>query len=194
MNQEGWLASVGLTWRDGVIALIGLLGVYIVLAFLRLNRIRHPAAPGGRAADLPPLKDQDKTDPDLLGDVYTRTGTLAPDPEAAPAPAPVTPPRDFAWNEPPAAFGEEKFIEGVERELDQLRDEVAMLRQEFSLLRDEVRNQVSQLKASQNVSPLYSDAMQMAMAGHDAETIAERCGIARAEAELVVALATNRSE
>jgi hypothetical protein len=36
--------------------------------------------------------------------------------------------------------------------------------------------------------------MQMAIQGHDATTIAHRCGIARAEADLVVALARNRQE
>jgi hypothetical protein len=34
--------------------------------------------------------------------------------------------------------------------------------------------------------------MQMAIQGHDALTIAQHCGIARAEAELVVSLARNR--
>ena len=33
--------------------------------------------------------------------------------------------------------------------------------------------------------------MQLAMAGYDAAAIAERCGVARAEAELVVALIRN---
>jgi hypothetical protein len=45
------------------------------------------------------------------------------------------------------------------------------------------------MRASQTVSPIYGDAMQMAAAGYDPAMIAERCGIARAEAELVVALA-----
>jgi len=35
--------------------------------------------------------------------------------------------------------------------------------------------------------------MQMALAGYSAEMIAERCGIARAEAELVVALTQSQA-
>jgi hypothetical protein len=56
-----------------------------------------------------------------------------------------------------------------------------------------LRQEVAQMKASHSVSPLYTDAMQMAMLGHDAGTISERCGIARAEAELVVALAQSQN-
>jgi hypothetical protein len=48
------------------------------------------------------------------------------------------------------------------------------------------------LQAAQAVSPIYGDAMQMAVAGYDPTVIAERCGIARAEAELVVALAKSQ--
>jgi hypothetical protein len=48
--------------------------------------------------------------------------------------------------------------------------------------------------SAQGASPLYNDAMQMAIQGHDATTIAHHCGIARAEADLVVALARNRHE
>ena len=51
---------------------------------------------------------------------------------------------------------------------------------------------MAHLRATQTVSPIYGDAMQMAAAGYDAAMIAERCGIARAEAELVVALARSQ--
>jgi hypothetical protein len=83
----------------------------------------------------------------------------------------------------------------MQRELYQLRCEVDELRAEVLSAREDFRRQSSQSAAStQTGSPLYNDAMQMAIQGHDATTIAHRCGIARAEADLVVALARNRQE
>ena len=53
-------------------------------------------------------------------------------------------------------------------------------------------NDLAHMRAGQTVSPIYGDAMQMAVSGYDPAAIAERCGIARAEAELVVALAKSQ--
>ncbi|GHT94882.1 hypothetical protein AGMMS49545_16880 [Betaproteobacteria bacterium] len=93
------------------------------------------------------------------------------------------------------------IMTGVEREVGQLRDEMdalrgafASLRGDVEALRDAFEQEVQNLHKVQNASPLYSDAMQMAMLGHDAVTIAERCGISRAEAELVVALMNNKDQ
>ncbi len=86
------------------------------------------------------------------------------------------------------------MINALERHVYQLRGEVEALRAELHQIREEMRHETSQLQAAQNVSPLYSDAMQMAIQGHDAEDISEHCGIARAEAELVVALVRSRNE
>lgn len=83
---------------------------------------------------------------------------------------------------------DEERVQLLEHTLMQLRHEVDSLRHELASLRQEVMQSVTQVRATQSASPLYSDAMQMATVGHDAATIAERCGIARAEAELVVAL------
>lgn len=84
-------------------------------------------------------------------------------------------------------------MRGIETELAQLREEVDTLRGEVAALRDEMWQEVGHMRAHQMVSPLYNDAMQMAQIGHDAATIAERCGIARAEAELVVALVKSQN-
>ncbi|GBG02621.1 hypothetical protein AZSI13_19480 [Azospira sp. I13] len=183
MNFDAWLASAGLGWREAVVGLIALLGLYILIVMLRLKRLGRRK--GEEGAKVPPAAPQLDTTDAEAGDehpepIYAR-------PEEKPS---------FAWNEPPAAkvFAEEQYFKAVEVELGQLREEVAVLRHEFAKLREEMRGQVGQIKASQNMSPLYSDAMQMAMLGHDAETIAERCGIARAEADLVVALARNQGE
>ena len=74
-------------------------------------------------------------------------------------------------------------------------DLVMMRWSEVLAAREDFRRQSGQSTASaQSASPLYNDAMQMAIQGHDATTIAHRCGIARAEADLVVALARNRRD
>lgn len=182
MNLDTWLAAAGMGWREAVVGIIALLGLYILFVLLRLKRLarrRREAAPAPKA----PTLGEVGGDGDEAGDEH-------PDPVYSRPEKPA-----FAWNEPPAKdFAEEQYYKAVQLELGQLREEVAVLRHEFATLREEMRGQVGQIKASQNMSPLYSDAMQMAMLGHDAETIAERCGIARAEADLVVALARNQGD
>ena len=96
---------------------------------------------------------------------------------------------------PHVSFAQRAFMAGVEREMAQLREEMDALRGALAALRsdneswrDAIEQEVHKLQMAGNVAPLYNDAMQMAMLGHDAVTIAERCGIARAEADLVVAL------
>lgn len=122
---------------------------------------------------------------------------------ASAAPAPPA----FAWNEPPPhEAADQRDIEAHERELAHLRaqaaaqnERLAMLdsmlkslrsemRSELAALREELRREVVEVNTAQHVSPLYGEAMQMALQGADALAISERCGIARAEAELVVAL------
>lgn len=83
---------------------------------------------------------------------------------------------------------DEERVQILEHTVMQLRHELDTLRHEFASLRQDMMQSVTQVRATQSASPLYSDAMQMATVGHDAATIAERCGIARAEAELVVSL------
>lgn len=85
--------------------------------------------------------------------------------------------RPAAWKQNPAQFGEQQFMRGVAEELHELRGQMAALREE-----------VERLKAARNISPQYGEAVALAQQGMDAQTIAERCGIAVAEAELVRAL------
>jgi hypothetical protein len=108
--------------------------------------------------------------------------------EALAAPSKVA----FPWNEPPPEIHGQQLIEALERELAQLRKEVEVLRAEVLLFREEQRRGLAQSQVAQNASPLYNDAMQMAMQGIDVVSIAQHCGISRAEAELVVALVRNR--
>jgi hypothetical protein len=102
---------------------------------------------------------------------------------------------EFAWNEPPPEIPGQALIDALQREFYQLRCEVDELRAELLATREDFRRQYAQSAGpAQGASPLYNDAMQLAIQGHDATTIAHHCGIARAEADLVVALARNRHE
>lgn len=89
---------------------------------------------------------------------------------------------------PIAALDQEKLLR-LERELNATREELDALRSAFAATRDTHAADIERLKAGQRVSPTYNDSLRMAMAGASAEEIAASCGIARAEAELVMSLA-----
>lgn len=175
MNLE---ALANLSWREALVAIIALLVLYVLFALFRMRRLRREKAAGLAAAAQSAVASYAAAQEEPL---------LSPEPEPANAPA-------FAWNEPPPEFPGQRRIESLERELAYLRSEVAALNDELALMRDESRRELSQARVAQNASPIYSDAMQMAMQGHDAMAISEHCGIARAEAELVVALVRNRDD
>lgn len=153
------IGDVSIGMREGVIALIVLVAVYMGYVLLRMRRLRQP----------PPIDEAPRI----------------PAADAAPA---------AAWQQAAAGMAEEVLRHGLEEELAMLRDEVDTLRGELAALRQDMRHELSQMRASQSVSPIYGDAMQLAIAGYDPAAIAERCGIARAEAELVVALAQRREQ
>lgn len=161
----GW--AIG--WREAVIGLIVMVAGYMVFVLLRMRRLARPEP----AASTPAVS---VTVPEVA--------VTLPPAEAVSAPA---------WPESPQALAQEAFMRGVEGELAQLREELDALRGEVSALRQDWHQEMAGLRATQSASPIYSDAMQMARMGHDAQTIAERCGIARAEAELVVALVNNQN-
>ena len=186
------LDSLG--WREGLIAIIALLLVYIIVLFIRVRRVQRvtPAIPSLAAQSA----------------VAAYVAIQQPEPEAAPAPrepptaaaaestaaaaaGTVAGKPDFAWNEPPPEIPGQALIDALQRELYQLRCEVDELRAEVLAAREDVRRQVAQASVPP-ASLAYNDAMQMALQGHDATAIAHRCGIARAEADLVLALARNR--
>lgn len=161
--------SITIGWREAVIGLIVLVAIYMMVVILRMRRLHGKAAAPAPAAE--------------------------PVVAAAPAPADEgdAAESDTGWRATQSQLAQDAFMRGVEDELMQLRDEVDALRGELAALRDEIHSEVSHMRASQTVSPIYTDAMQMAQLGHDAATIAERCGIARAEAELVVALVKSQN-
>ncbi len=174
-----------LNWRVALVAIIVLLAVYVVVVSLRIHRLRREKE---AAAAPDPLAAQSA----VAAYAAEQHGELAAVPvaPAVAAPEPAVP--AFPWNEPPPEIPGQRRIEALERELVLLRREVDAVRSEVLILREQQRRELTQAQVAQNVSPLYNDAMQMARQGHDAATISQHCGIARAEAELVVSLARNR--
>lgn len=153
--------------RDVVLAVIGLVGVYLAVMVLRLLRLRsRRPAPALDAAPVAPTidaHDEDLPEAEL---------TYAPPP---PVRAPQLPAGDF---------GAELARSQQDSEIRHLREEVAQLREEVGQLRAELAD----LNAARLVSPQYSDAMALAQRGLTAQDVADRCGISLGEAELVWAL------
>lgn len=158
------IGGVSLGLREGVIALIALVALYMGYVLLRMRGLRRPPPPPQPPA--PPM--------------------AVSEPQVAAA--------ADAWRQAAGNVADEALRRGLEDELAMLRDEVDALRGELAALRQDMRQELAQMRASQSVSPIYGDAMQLAIAGYDPAAIAERCGIARAEAELVVALAQRREQ
>ena len=77
----------------------------------------------------------------------------------------------------PVGFATQQFMRGVQGELEDMRRQLA-----------DLRDEVGRLKASRQSAPHYTEAMALAEGGADAQTVASRCGISLAEAELVLAL------
>ena len=174
-------ALANLSWREALIAIIVLLALYVFVAFLRMWRLKRAKEVVG--ADL-----------SLAGQAAIAAYSAEQKPHPSPKTfiEPAVP--EFPWNEPPPEIPGQQLINALERDVFQLRSEVNALRSELLQVREEIRRDESPMQAAPNISPLYSDAMQMAIQGHDATTISQHCGIARAEAELVVALVRNRND
>jgi hypothetical protein len=174
----GFEGLTNLNWRDALIVIVVLLAVYVLVVFLRMRHIKHEKAEVSAAAQ---------------SAVAAYAAVREPEPETTPKPRREP---DFPWNEPPPEVPGQARIERLERELMQLRGELGQLRgqlhDELAQALDELRHEMGQERAVQNIAPIYSEAMQLAMQGHDAQTISEHCGVARAEAELVVALVRSR--
>lgn len=174
------LGGMTLGVREGVIVLITLVAVYMVFVLLRMRRLHNkpaPLAPSSPVDDVPVLS---KVEP--LTDASADAAAEFPEENEA------------SWEKVPGGLADEMLRHGFEQELAQLRDEVDAIRGELAALRQDLQQEVAHLHSAQSVSPIYGDAMQMAVAGYDPAMIADRCGIARAEAELVVALAKSQMQ
>lgn len=160
--------SIGI--REGVIGLIAAVALYMLVVVLRMRRLSKRREPVSMPANTP-----------------------AAEPPAVAAEEPPVEIPEPSFEPPASRLADEVLRQGLEQELAQLRDEVDAIRGELAALREDMYHELGHLRAAQTVSPLYGDAMQMAIAGYDPAAIAERCGIARAEAELVVALAKSQN-
>ena len=201
------LGSLG--WREALIAIIVLLVAYIIVIFLRMRRLQGEL----RGAAVPPLAVQSALaayggiqEAESAAEVAAELPVAAAG-SAAPV-VPETPVAEaelpslvesarpaFAWNEPPPEIPGQALIDALQRDVYQLRCELDELRGNLQTAREDFRHQLAQFSGSPPAAtPLYNDAMQMAAQGQDAGTIARHCGIARAEADLVVALVRNRND
>lgn len=205
---------INLSLREALIALVALLALYVIVAFLRIRRLKRVKAAGTPPS--PMLSQSAVAAYAAVQEPALKTGPEAvkaePDPDPARRePEPLAAPSDaaFPWNEPPGDTPLRRQVALLESEMAQLRKEVGGLRAEVLMLREEQQRLLSAAsveviedvvtevadmteEVATRVSPLYSDAMQIALQGHDAATISQHCGISRAEAELVVALVRNR--
>ena len=183
-NLSGRTALIAL-----VAALVALLALYVVVVFVRLHRLKRASSETGAPADAAARSAISAYSAEQASPSPSPAPDAGGEPELLSAPSASA----FPWNEPPDEFPGQQRVDALEREVTQLRREVGGLRAEVLMLREEKQREVEQAQQAQHVSPMYSDAMQMALQGHDAASISEHCGIARAEAELVVALVRNRN-
>lgn len=159
-----------LAWRDAILFIVAAAAVYLVITLLRLTQVGRKKVATPAQAAIDPAPEQDVKDDDeedwLPPQVYDK-------PLAAPAPA--------------AAFDAHLLRSALEAEIQALKAETVRLAEELARQREEMEH----IKAARHVSPLYSEAMSLAQSGHEAGSIANRCGISIGEAELVAALARN---
>lgn len=163
--------------REGVMLLIALVAVYMLFVVLRMRHLRQRPLPTATAEPAPVLE---------------RAAGREEGDREAPADEDILERGEVRSLEPPAQ-ADDAVRAGLEQDVAQLRDEVDAVRGALAALRADMHQELASLRASQTVSPIYGDAMQLAVSGYDAAAIAERCGIARAEADLVVALAKSQA-
>ena len=167
-------------WRDGVIIIAVGVGVYVAVLLLRLLQLgkrkghlfdsgavsRPPATESFTPPTVPAADDPPAVEYELPFNF--------PPPNAAPERLPA----HAAADSPEPSFAETLGASRLEQEVRQLRAEVTALREELL-----------GLQAAHRAAPQYADAMALARRGFDARGIADHCGIALGEAELVMALA-----
>ena len=178
----------------GLVVILVLGSVWQFLRALRLgrapmttSRLAATAESGDDAAGA----DDDEDGFDYAPQLRPVSATIATPPEqVAPAqparvPTPVVP--------APEVFQLELEVRHLQRELEGQQELIALQRAEIEALHSELGGLHLQLAdavvAQPTTSPEYSEAMQLAAHGHNAQEIAARCGISVAEAGLVQSLA-----
>lgn len=161
----------GIGWRDIVLVVTSMIGVYVVISVMRLFTVTSKRR---RGVAHQPAREFSEWQP-----YSARQGLTAQPVPAEPTPAESGP-----------GFAAELARSSVEVELERLRRESAHQREELARMGEEI----ARLKAARNVSPLYNEAMTLAQQGVSADGIAGHCGISVGEAELVAALVRGKNE
>lgn len=163
-----------IAWRDVVLLVAVVAGIYLAIMLLRLMQVgqRRQRKSVPHAHEIAAANDA--AAPAAAADELPFQFPLTPLTVHTPAPGYQEPVRP---DEAPS-FAETLQHSRVEQEVRELRAELAALREELA-----------DMQASRRVSPQYADAMALARRGFDAQGIADHCGIARGEAELVLSLA-----
>ena len=178
------LGGITLGVREGVIVLITLVAIYMVFVLLRMYFLRSKPV-----AAVPPVPEPAVADVPVLNEIEVPSAPFAEMPAQSGDAWEVTAQGGLA-----ESMQQLGLVQQLAQDVAQLRDEVDSIRGELAALRQDLQQEVAHLHSAQAVSPVYGDAMQMAAAGYDPIMIADRCGIARAEAELVVALAKSQMQ
>jgi hypothetical protein len=180
-------------WREAVVLCIVLVTVYFVIMVLRFLQLPRPDVYRLRDYHAPEMRtpppEFDAPPGSVLAGVWESPteprldAFLDPLLDPRPEPRPIVKAVAGASNAE-GGFAEQLTQKTMEVEVRQLRDQLAESREEIQRMREEM----GRLSAAQKVSPLYNEAMALAVRGVDAAGVAGRCGISIAEAELVVAL------
>lgn len=161
------MEAFDLGWRDGILLLAALVAVYLVVGFLRLQKLRRPATPAA---------------PTTFSTMVDFPLDDLPDVPAAAEPPPMR------FTDPPADFAAELVRSNLEAEVRQVREDLRRLGETVERQAGEIADLTARLQSAQTVSPLYGEAMALARKGLDPAGIAGRCGISIGEAELVASL------
>jgi hypothetical protein len=169
-----------IAWRDVVLLIAVAAGIYLAFSLLRLLQVgqRRHRKPVMDTSSFPAAEDTSVTKSEVGTEELPFQFPLTPLTVHSPVPGYQTQAREAEAASPAPSFAETLSNSRVEQEVRELRVELAALREELA-----------DMQASRRVSPQYADAMALARRGFDAQGIADHCGIARGEAELVLSLA-----
>ncbi len=183
------MESGGFGWRELMMLLAALAGVYLAIALVALARLRSRSPPAGNMERTAPRDLAADSSPPPPAERSWAHPFLTPAPKVEEE-LPVLTEVDLMTGEMPAAghaeygspFAETLALTELESQVRQLRGEVTALREELT-----------ELKEARRISPLYADAAALAHRGFDARGVAEECGISVAEAELVLAMSKDET-
>ena len=170
----------------GLIVALLAYGGWQLLCALRIERVRRrrvsSMGKGGMKMGL---------DDDLFG----YAPIPAKEPFAAAPPEPPSTARDAAPETRSDPFALELELQRLRREIAGMREAFEIQRQEVDALRAELEHLAARpgepalMTTEPDVSQEYDEALALARRGVMADVIATRCGITRAEADLVTSLA-----